>query len=68
MTRVTDKEDLGKLIEYSELDFVQRVGGGGFGEVWRGRWKPKHRVVAIKTFKELEKREVSHNRWILCIY
>lgn len=58
VTRVVEKEELGKLILFSDLEFMEKVGGGGFGEVWRGRWKSKKRIVAIKKFKELEKREV----------
>jgi len=58
VTRVVEKEELGKLILFSDLEFIEKVGGGGFGEVWKGRWKSKKRIVAVKKFKELEKREV----------
>jgi len=58
VTRVVEKEELGKLILFSDLEFMEKVGGGGFGEVWKGRWKSKKRIVAVKKFKELEKREV----------
>lgn len=55
---MVEKEELGKLILFSDLEFMEKVGGGGFGEVWKGRWKSKKRIVAVKKFKELEKREV----------
>ena len=54
------EEELAK-IKYADLEFVDLVGSGGFGEVWKGRWKSKDKTVAIKKFKfgEME-REVSH--------
>ena len=58
-----EEEELPK-INYSDLEFVETVGSGGFGEVFKGRWKSKDRTVAIKKFKfgEME-REVSQSVW-----
>ena len=70
-----EKEELGKPVErleeqgeklklpiaFSELEFTEIVGCGGFGKVWKGKWESRKRTVAIKKCTELEKREVS---WI----
>ena len=58
------KEEEMAKINYSDLEFVETVGSGGFGEVWKGRWKSKDKTVAIKKFKfgEME-REVSQSVW-----
>ena len=57
------EEELPK-IKYSDLEWVERVGSGGFGEVFKGQWKSKDKPVAIKKFKfgEME-REVSQSVW-----
>ena len=47
-------------IEYSDLEFMEKVGSGGFGTVSKGRWISKNKTVAIKMMMVLEKREV---RW-----
>lgn len=26
-------------IAFADLDFVEQIGGGGFGQVWKGKWK-----------------------------
>lgn len=36
------------MIPENDVEFFEIVGGGGFGHVFRGRWKPMNRVVAIK--------------------
>ena len=57
--QLKEEEELPK-IKYSDLEFVEKVGIGGFGEVWKGQWKSKDKPVAIKKSKcgEME-REVS---------
>ena len=59
------KEDEGlPKIKYSDLMLVETVGSGGFGEVFKGQWKSKHKTVAIKKFKFVEmEREVSQSVW-----
>ena len=37
---------------------MDKVGAGGFGQVWKGRWKSKNKIVAIKKVMDLEEREV----------
>ena len=61
--QLKEEEELPK-IKYSDLELVERVGSGGFGEVFKGRWKSKDKTVAIKKFKfgEME-REVSQSVW-----
>ena len=43
---------------YSDLEFMEKVGAGGFGAVSRGRWIPADKIVAIKTSMEFDEREV----------
>ena len=55
---------VGKM-EYGELEFSERVGGGAFGVVFRGFWNTKKAgkiVVAIKNLmdKEDEKEVLIH--------
>jgi len=45
-------------IEYSDLEFKEKVGSGGFGTVSKGRWIPKNKIVAIKMLMDVEEREV----------
>ena len=47
-------------IEFSDLEIKEKVGGGGFGTVSKGRWISKNKIVAIKTIVELDEREVSY--------
>ena len=51
-------EKLKLPIKFSDLEFTELVGRGGFGEVWKGKWKSRERTVAIKKCNDLEKREV----------
>jgi len=45
-------------IQESDLNFVQKVGSGGFGSVWRGQWISRRRIVAIKTMIDIDEGEV----------
>ena len=45
-------------IEYSDLEFKEKVGSGGFGTVSKGRWISKNKIVAIKMLMDVEEREV----------
>ena len=47
-------------LEYSDLQFLgdEPLGGGGFGTVWKGKWKSGGNLVAIKKVMQLVKREV----------
>ena len=47
-------------IEFSDLEFMENVGIGGYGTVSKGRWISKNKVVAIKMTWELSEREVSY--------
>jgi len=42
--------------EYTDLKFETRVGGGRYGEVWKGHWK--NNTVAIKKVADIPEREV----------
>jgi len=43
-----------------DLQFLgnKPLGGGGFGTVWKGKWKPGGNLVAIKKVMDLIEREV----------
>ena len=45
-------------IEYSDLEFMEKTGIGGFGAVSKGRWISENKIVAIKTLMELDDSEV----------
>ena len=49
-----------KLVEIrdSDLEFMEKVGSGGFGSVWKGWWKSNKKTVAIKTLVDIDEREV----------
>lgn len=42
-------------IEFSELEFYERLGSGAAGSVYRAFWKAQEKVVAVKKLLELEK-------------
>ena len=70
MSAITESSlsSLGLLnIEYSDLEFKEKVGSGGFGTVSKGRWISKNKIVAIKVMVELEKRESSLSSICLCL-
>ena len=48
---------LGTIV-FSDLKFIEVVGKGGFGMVWKGEWMPGKKVVAIKKVEEIVEREV----------
>ena len=46
-------------IDYDDLEFGKTLGAGGFGAVYKGKWKSKDMVIAIKQVKgSLDPREV----------
>jgi len=45
-------------IEYSDLEFKEVVGSGGFGTVSKGQWISENKVVAIKTMIDIDEGEV----------
>ena len=47
------------LIDSSDLEFEKKVGEGGSGTVYKGKWLSRRLVVAIKTTGEIKKMEVS---------
>ena len=47
-------------IEFSDLEFKEQVGGGGFGTVSKGRWISENKIVAIKTMLLFDDREVRY--------
>jgi len=45
-------------ISNSDLEFIEKVGSGGFGSVWKGQWISKQKIVAIKILTDIDEREV----------
>jgi len=54
-------------IDFSDLEFKEMVGSGGFGTVSKGQWISENKIVAIKTMVVLDEREVSYKRIYKCI-
>lgn len=46
-------------IQFTDLEFYEKLGGGAAGSVYRAKWKSKDKIVAVKKLLELEK-EVSN--------
>ena len=46
---------------------MEKVGSGGFGSVWKGQWKSKKMIVAIKTLVDIDEREVRDLRQLYCV-
>lgn len=42
-------------IEFSDLEFYERLGGGSAGTVYRALWKGQEKVVAVKKLLQMEK-------------
>ena len=36
--------------EYNEFQNIQRLGSGGFSEVYKANWKSSNTIVALKSF------------------
>jgi len=45
-------------ISNSDLEFIEKVGSGGFGSVWKGQWISRQKIVAIKILTDIDEREV----------
>jgi len=58
---------LGTIV-YSDLKFIEVVGKGGFGMVWKGEWMPGKKVVAIKKVEEIVEREVGCRLSLYILY
>ena len=42
-------------INFDDLEFYERCGGGTFGSVYRAQWKPHQTIVAVKKLLVLDK-------------
>lgn len=42
-------------VEFDDLEFYERCGGGTFGSVYRALWKSMNMIVAVKKILLLEK-------------
>ena len=60
MSDITGRPEPADQVKYSDLEFGEKVGLGGFGSVSKGRWKSREMVVAIKTLNVFDEREVSY--------
>lgn len=54
-------------IDYRDLEFMNQLGEGGFGTVYRGRWKSRDKVVAIKRLNIIDEREVNTFARKICL-
>ena len=46
-------------IEFAELEFYERLGGGSAGTVYRALWKAQEKIVAVKKLLQMEKEVAS---------
>ena len=51
-------------IDFSDLEFFERLGSGAAGTVYRAFWRSREKVVAVKKLLQLES-EVTHETFIL---
>ena len=42
-------------IDFDNLEFYERCGGGTFGSVYRAKWKSEDLIVAVKKLLVLDK-------------
>ena len=42
-------------IDFSDLEFYEKLGGGASGSVYRAKWKSKDKIVAVKKLLILER-------------
>lgn len=42
-------------IDFNDLEFFEKCGGGAFGSVYRARWKSQDKEVAVKKLLSLGK-------------
>ena len=42
-------------IDFDDLEFFEKCGGGAFGSVYRARWKSQDKEVAVKKLLSLGK-------------
>lgn len=50
-------------IDFEDLEFFEKCGGGAFGSVYRARWKSQDKEVAVKKILSLGK-EASYNQMV----
>lgn len=41
-------------IDYNDLEIYERCGRGSYGSVYRGLWKSRNKIVAVKKLLNLE--------------
>lgn len=42
-------------VNFNDIEFYERCGGGAFGCVYRALWKSQNKIVAVKKLLVLEK-------------
>ena len=66
-TTLLVSSSLGTIL-FSDLKFIEVIGKGGFGMVWKGEWMPGKKVVAIKKVEEIVEREVGCRLSLYTLY
>lgn len=59
-----------KHYEYNDFNNIQEIGAGGFGKVYRAKWKSSEQYLALKTFYKYDNitvKEIVHEV-INCTY